>query len=156
MTHSDGPLLRDRYESVAAEDRWIGGEAPVGPQWVDRVVAGYVGRDDATTLLVYVDGTAVGWISLNRDGDAVDLGMGIIDGYRSQGIGTAMVVEALAWAEAAGAAQLRLDVFPHNERALGRYRKFGFTEVERRVGARQRRSGERWDSLTMVLPLRTG
>jgi ribosomal protein S18 acetylase RimI-like enzyme len=154
MTASDGSLLVGLYESVAGEDRWIGGEAPVSAGWADRVVAASVGRDDAAMLLAYLDGTAVGWISFSREGDVVDLGMGVIDGYRSRGIGTAMMEAALTWAESVGAAQVRLEVFPHNDRAIGLYRKFGFAEVERRVGAHQRRNGEFWDSLTMVLRLR--
>jgi len=144
------------YESVAAEGHWIGGEVPVEPGWADRVVVAYTGRDDAAALFAEADGVAVGWINMSLDGDTVALGMGIIESYRSQGIGSAMMEAAVAWAEVVRATRLRLEVFSHNERAIRLYRKFGFTEVESRVGAHERRTGERFDGLVMVRSLRSG
>jgi RimJ/RimL family protein N-acetyltransferase len=44
-------------------------------------------------------------------------------------------------------------VFPHNERAIALYRKFGFVEEGRRVKQIRRASGEIWDSIMMGLQL---
>jgi ribosomal protein S18 acetylase RimI-like enzyme len=48
---------------------------------------------------------------------------------------------------------LTLDVFPHNEAAIGLYRKFGFAEEGRREKQIRRASGELWDVLEMGLQL---
>jgi RimJ/RimL family protein N-acetyltransferase len=52
----------------------------------------------------------------------------------------------LAWA---GDRTVVLRVFPHNERARALYRKFGFVELEHKVGVWPRRNGEFWDLIFM-------
>lgn len=137
------------FASVAAEGRWIGAEAPVD-DFAPRVFEGHVQRDESLFLLADDDGDVVGWITAERDdvGDA-ELGMAIVDGYRRQGIGSAMLGAVADWAESAGISRLHLDVFPSNDPAIALYRKWGFIEVDRRVGAWPRRNGERWDLLVM-------
>jgi diamine N-acetyltransferase len=48
------------------------------------------------------------------------------EGYRSAGIGTALVRQTLAWMEAAGAVRKRVAVSDGNEAAGAFYRQFGF------------------------------
>jgi ribosomal protein S18 acetylase RimI-like enzyme len=47
---------------------------------------------------------------------------------RRRGIGSALMEEAVKWAQRAGVAKLELTVFPHNEPAIALYRKLGFRE----------------------------
>ena len=44
----------------------------------------------------------------------------------AQGVGTALLEQAVEWARAAGVRKLELHVFPHNEPAIALYEKFGF------------------------------
>ena len=150
LTANDGPEWLRIYESVASEGRWIGGELPVDPVRALEGIDKYVNKPNAVMFLAVADDVAVGFINVTIDEEAVaELGMAIVDGYRSQGIGSSMMEVAIEWAREAGARRLRLEVFPHNERALGLYRKFGFTVTERRVGAHRRRTGEVWDGLVL-------
>jgi RimJ/RimL family protein N-acetyltransferase len=95
------------------------------------------------------------WIGAEApvDDRGAELGMGIVDGHRGQGIGTLMMEAAADWAAANGVERLHLDVFPHNEAAIGLYEKLGFVEIARHAAAWPRRIGERWDLLTMELRL---
>jgi ribosomal protein S18 acetylase RimI-like enzyme len=54
------------------------------------------------------------------------LGMGIVDGFRSQGIGSALLRATLARARERGFTRVELTVRADNRRAIGLYRKFGF------------------------------
>jgi ribosomal protein S18 acetylase RimI-like enzyme len=151
MESGDGPVWQRLFESIAAEGLWIGVEPPA-PNRAEEVVTQYVDSASNVTYLAFVGDEAVGWISGDTQDDGrVELGMGIIDGFRSQGIGSALMEAVLAWA---GERTVILRVFPHNERAIGLYRKFGFEHVERQVGVWPRRNGDFWDLLFMQrLPL---
>jgi ribosomal protein S18 acetylase RimI-like enzyme len=48
-----------------------------------------------------------------------------------------------------------LQVWPHNERAIALYRKFGFQVEGRLVRHYRRRNGELWDAIPMALVLDT-
>jgi RimJ/RimL family protein N-acetyltransferase len=114
------------------------------------MVARFVGSDRDAMFLAFAGGDAVGWLSVERDGDgAAEIGMGIVDGFRGRGIGSALMDVAVAWGEHRGVERLVLRVFPHNDRARALYRKFGFVELEHKVGVWPRRNGEFWDVLFM-------
>lgn len=58
------------------------------------------------------------------------LGMGIANGYRSLGIGTALMNAALEWAKSQNKiAWIDLSVFENNSAARALYKKFGFIET---------------------------
>ncbi|MBW8826336.1 MAG: GNAT family N-acetyltransferase [Acidobacteria bacterium] len=152
-TRDDGRLWLGLFESVAV-DGWLGSELPLeSTKFLDGIHE-WVSDLDRAVQIAEVDGLAVGWISAHLDDGAVDLGMGILEGYRGRGVGTALMTAAIEWAEQAGASRLVLEVFPHNEAAIRLYRKFRFTEIERRVGAHRRRSGEVWDGIVMARPIK--
>ena len=48
-------------------------------------------------------------------------------GYRSRGIGTALMERTLTWLDAGGSVRNRVSVADGNEGAFGFYRKFGFS-----------------------------
>ena len=142
------------FESVAAEGRWIGSELPI-----DRVAMrpSFEARtaDDQFLLLVAVSGDlVVGWTfsELPSDGRA-SLGMGIVEGHRSVGLGTEMLARVIAWARERGAHKVTLEVWEHNDRARRLYETFGFEIEGRHRRHWRRRDGSLWDSLAMGLVL---
>jgi ribosomal-protein-alanine N-acetyltransferase len=84
---------------------------------------------------------------------APELGMLVRSDRRGEGIGDALVLACVAWAEGRGAREVVLHVFPHNTAAIALYRKHGFEERGLLRGAYPRRSGERWDAIRMTLAL---
>jgi RimJ/RimL family protein N-acetyltransferase len=82
-----------------------------------------------------------------------ELGMALAREWRGRGIGSALLAAAIDWAREQGLHKLSLDVFPHNDAAIGLYRKFGFVEEGRRVKHIRRQSGELWDTVVMGLLL---
>jgi RimJ/RimL family protein N-acetyltransferase len=84
------------------------------------------------------EGKIVGRLSLARDPHpasrhVADLGLMVAEGHRRQGIGRALLEQAVRWARAHGVRKLELHVFPHNEAAIALYEDFGF----RREGYRK-------------------
>ena len=96
----------------------------------------------------------VGRLSLGRDPHpasrhVADLGLMVAAGHRRQGIGRALLEQAVAWAAEVGVRKLELHVFPHNEGAIALYESFGF----RREGYRQghyRRGRDYVDAVLMA------
>jgi RimJ/RimL family protein N-acetyltransferase len=75
----------------------------------------------------------VGRLSIARDrgpysSHVAELGLMVAANARRQGIGTALMEEAVKWARGSGITKLELTVFPHNEPAIALYRKLGFRE----------------------------
>jgi ribosomal protein S18 acetylase RimI-like enzyme len=140
--------------SVASEGRWIGTEVPFDRVERRRLYQRTMEMPDALLLVAEVDGQVVGQIGVQvaRYGVA-DLGMAIVDGYRNQGIGTALLEAAISWAARSGAHKMSLEVWPHNEGGLALYRKLGFVEEGRKVRHYRRSNGEVWDAILMGRPL---
>jgi RimJ/RimL family protein N-acetyltransferase len=96
------------------------------------MVARTIGR--GSPLLVLVDGEkVVGWCNIEPLGRAVQahaggVAMGVLPGWRERGLGTRLMREALAAADAFGYRRIELSVFLSNSRAHGLYRKLGFVE----------------------------
>ncbi len=138
------------YESIAAEGRWIGGELPVDwdrrrPLW-DRIDT----DDRLLVLLAEAGGRPIGWISADHGASGVvDIGMGIVDGWRGRGVGTALLDRAMNWARSVGGHKVALSVWPHNSAGRALYEKFGFEVEGRRRRHWRRRNGELWDDIVM-------
>jgi len=101
----------------------------------------------------FAEGALVGWADYNRGGfpevaHTASLGMGVRDGFRGAGIGTALLERCVASAREAGIEKLELEVFGRNGAAYGLYRKLGFREEGRR--ARKRFFGGEYDDLVMM------
>jgi GNAT superfamily N-acetyltransferase len=56
--------------------------------------------------------------------------MQIMPAWRSQGIGSQLVVRFKSWAQTRGVAQLRVSAYTANESALRFYRRHGFTPLD--------------------------
>jgi RimJ/RimL family protein N-acetyltransferase len=157
-TQLDVEAIMDILETVGAEGRWLGIEVPF-----DRQARADATRRDLSEPSTFagfvadVAGRVVGYVDLRLAPYGVaSVGMAILDGYRGQGLGTHLVECGIEWARRAGAHKLALEVWPHNDRAIGLYRKLGFVEEGRLRHHYRRRSGERWDAVVMGLLLDGG
>jgi RimJ/RimL family protein N-acetyltransferase len=90
-------------------------------------------------LGAYVDGQLMGNIDISRQTPArrnhvASFSMGLLNALQRQGIGRALVEEAIAWAKRKGNIEkVTLYVRSHNAPALALYQKLGFIEEGRRV-----------------------
>jgi RimJ/RimL family protein N-acetyltransferase len=104
--------------------------------------------------IVAVEGSrVVGHLNVSREESpatrhVASLGMCVASDRRGAGVGTALLDECMRWAKAVGVEKLALSVYPHNDRALGLYRKFGFVEEGRLTGHSKKSIGYR-DEIVM-------
>lgn len=124
----------DVLRSVAAEKIFImTDEVNEGKK---RRVLDSISRNGKGELFIVaaVDGKIVGTLDLVRfssspKADHVrDLGMSVINEYRSIGVGSAMMGYAIKWARSNNIEKITLSVFSTNKGAYSMYRKFGFEE----------------------------
>ena len=153
-TVDDLDRMIDVLWSVGAEGRWIGTEVPFDREARRAGMADMLAREGATSFVADagVPGhpAVVGNIGvvLARYGVA-DVGMALLDGWRGQGLGTALLEAGVAWARAAGAHKVALEVWPDNAPALALYRRAGFVEEGRKRRHYRRANGELWDAIVM-------
>jgi RimJ/RimL family protein N-acetyltransferase len=106
-------------------------------------------------LAALLEGKLVGWVTLFRGRaeftqHTAELGMGVIQGLRGIGIGTALMDYALRWAAQQGFEKVNLGVRAGNERARVLYRKFGFVEEGCRVRDIKDLEGYYYDTVEMA------
>lgn len=82
-------------------------------------------------VVATADNRVVGWCDISRQffpsrAHRGELGMGIIPGYRGQGLGRRLIVAALNQAREAGFIRIELSVRSDNTRAIALYEKVGF------------------------------
>ena len=154
----DLDVVVEQIWEVAAEGRWLGTEVPFDrAERRERLGATLSGGSSA--LLVADTSPAggpgiVGHISVSvAPWGLAEIGMLLIDGWRGRGLGTALLDAAIAWATAAGAHKMVLEVWPDNTAALQLYLRSGFVEEGRKRRHYKRRNGELWDAVLMGLPL---
>lgn len=125
----------------------------------EEFLNGYAEADNSTFLVAETDGTIVGTLSL--DGGrfrsvrhAVALGISVARDHRNQGIGDALMANAVGWAADTGfIKRIELIVAVRNARAIRLYLRHGF-EFEGRKRAAVCRLGVNHDAYLMakVLP----
>jgi RimJ/RimL family protein N-acetyltransferase len=145
----------DVFADIAAEGRWLGTEA--GFDRASRRESWLAGlADDSVRTLVVADGAGrlLGHGSIHRARYGVaELGMALARDARGRGFGGLLLDGLLAAARELGAHKVGLQVWPHNEAAIGLYLSRGFV-VEGRLRAHYRRSsGQVWDAIVMGLVL---
>lgn len=112
----------DAFGSTLAE--WSGA-GDTEQRWRDRLDAVPV------NLLADDDGGPVGMASVTAvtGREAELISMWVAPSARGTGVGIALVVRAMEQAAALGAERLALDVAEGNDRAIGLYRRAGFTDA---------------------------
>ncbi len=141
----------DLFIGVCAEGRWLATEAPVDRRQVRASWEAILDTGHGTLLLAEErPGAPPLGLALLVGRARPELGMLVANGHRRRGIGELLLVAAVEWCRAVGAAELVLHVFTHNEAAAALYRKHGFEAGDVLRGAYPRRSGERWDAVRMV------
>jgi len=122
---NDAETRRNAFDpSPIPYDRHVG--------WLERRLA-----SDATRLMIFSDDAGpVGQVRFDVDGGVAEIDIAIAPERRGQGLGAAMLREALAGlrAEWGDGVRPRAHVLPHNERSLRMFRRCGFREV----GAQER------------------
>jgi RimJ/RimL family protein N-acetyltransferase len=106
------------------------------------------------TLVAVAEAEIIGSLHVERSRFGFgEIGMAVAREWRGHGVGSALLAAAVEWARENRLHKLNLSVFPHNERGIALYRKFGFVEEGRRVKQIRRSSGELWDTIEMGLLL---
>jgi putative acetyltransferase len=140
----EGWLISDsRWRSVADERRYL------------RAVRKH---PDAAVFVAESERGIVGRLSVARDPHpasrhVADLGLMVAADARRQGVGWALLEQAVDWARAGGVTKLELHVFPHNEPAIRLYEKFGFVKEGYRHD-QYRRGRDFVDAILMAYPVR--
>jgi RimJ/RimL family protein N-acetyltransferase len=153
-TEEDLDELVEHTWEVAAEGRWIATEVPFDRE-VRRARLAALITGNASTILVADTASAgrpgtVGHISVEIAPYGVaDIGMLLLEGWRGQGLGTALLDAGIIWAASAGAHKMALEAWPHNTAALQLYRRAGFNQEGLKRRHYRRRNGELWDSVLM-------
>jgi putative acetyltransferase len=95
--------------------------------------------DEQASLVAVHGDRVIGHLNVSREEGPMtrhvaSLGMAVAPDWRGRGVGSALLVEAIRWGNEMRVEKLALSVYPHNEVALGLYRKFGFQEEGRLTG----------------------
>jgi ribosomal protein S18 acetylase RimI-like enzyme len=93
-------------------------------------IAERLATDAASTLIIEVDGRAIGTVRTTREGDAGGVyGFAVDPSWQGRGIGRAVLRRVCEQLRHDGAQHIGLEVATENERALGLYTSVGFTAV---------------------------
>lgn len=134
------------FAAVAAEERYIRSEEV---RWSLRQVRRRFRRSwtrNEVNIVGLSDGRVIASLWVGRETNPVtahvaSLGMSVDEDWRGRGLGSALLAEAFRWARWAGIEKLALTVYPHNQRAINLYKKFGFVEEGRLTGHSKKRYG---------------
>lgn len=150
-TTRDIPTLVDVRESVAREGRWIGRELPLEREAESVLLQAGITNPSDAWFVAEADGRVVGYGGFHPDGHGHgELFMALLQGYRGQGLGGALLAEIIAAARTRPSIhKLVLQAWPHNTVAIALYSRYGF-QVEGYLHQHWRRSnGELWDAVVM-------
>ena len=146
-TWRDARGLLELLGRVGAEGRYIRSER-VTPERARRIRRSL--RDpwtpEAANIVAVADSKVIGSLGIAREvtretRHVASLGMAVAEEWRGRGVGSALLAEAFRWAEWAGIEKIALSVYPHNQRAINLYKKFGFVEEGRLSGHSKKSSG---------------
>lgn len=104
-----------------------------GESYFTRVV----NNPDAVCLIAEEKGREVGYIAAKpkdfgyRNSKYIEIeNMGVIPGYRSQGIGSRLIEALLKWAKGNGFQKMYVNSYFKNDKAIKFYKKNGFLEID--------------------------
>lgn len=134
---SDASSLLAALNSVAAEEKFLLRSRFDHSEWADPAFIRRVKEAGNLLLVALYEGQVIGWLALSQGTEeyirhTADLMMGIVSGYRGQGLGSAMLNYTLRWARDQGVEKIYIPLRAGNERAFPFYAKHGFVEEGRR------------------------
>lgn len=159
---SDGETLLAIYEGVLGEGRWFV-SAPEEflhtPETYGRHIAWMNGQDNSVYLVGRVQRAVVGAVyisggTLRRLRHTGRLEIFLDPRFRGGGVGRAMMMAAVAWAEEnPRLKKLSLNVYDDNARAIALYRSLGFMDEGHRKGEYREQDGTLRGDLLMSRPV---
>lgn len=154
LRRSDIAALVDLTDQVAAEGRWIARESPIDREATRLDMEDVLDAEFAATFVAVLDGRPVGHLGIRLMPYGVaEFGMLLAPEARGQGLGSALLREAIAWARGIGAHKVALQLWPDNDVARRLYERAGFVEEGRLRRHYRRKDGSLWDALVMGLDL---
>lgn len=131
-TPDDFPAFWQCLDAVARERRFLAMvEAPSQAEaraFLQHARAGGMIQFVAITgsdVIGWCDITPIRWEGFRHSGR---LGMGVLDGFRGQGLGTRLLFCTMQAAREAGLTRVELEVFRTNTAAVALYQRHGFVE----------------------------
>lgn len=130
ITEGHIPDFWSAVDSVARERRYLAFlQGPPLHTTRDFVLQNI--KDNWPHLVAIDEGKVIGWCDISALDRPVfahigALGIGILAPYRGQGVGAALLKEALERAKAKGLTRIELTVREQNTTAINLYKKFGF------------------------------
>ena len=124
--------FREALGSVARERRFLALIDAPPMEWATEFVSNNIARGFAQ--FVALDGDMViGWCDIIPHprpgfGHGGHVGMGVVQGWRRQGIGQALLEACIQKAFASGLTRIELEVYADNPGAIALYRRLGFEE----------------------------
>jgi len=117
-------------DTVAQERRYLAFLEAPPIESTRSFVLGMIARGQPQ-FVALSDGDVVGWCDVSRHERPIyahvgTLGMGLLQPFRGQGIGTQLIRTTLAAAQAAGLTRIELSVYENNASAIALYKKIGF------------------------------
>ena len=128
-------------DSVARERKYLGFTRAAPIEEIRKSLVADM-EQDVIRLIALDDSNVIGWCHIKPDRwegftHAGWLGMGVLNEYRGQGIGSALLSQALAEARNRGMERVELSVFASNLTAIHLYEKFSFQTEGRKKKARK-------------------
>ena len=155
VTDADIEELSRGLKVVVDEKRWVAIQPPVTEAELARGLRERLAEGRLTFALEDEDAEGgpalVGQIDLHRTRiDGVwAIGMWILPGHRGKG-GGRMLLEAAIEARPADVHKIELEVWPHNEAAIGLYERLGFEREGLRRDHYRRKDGKLHSSVIMA------
>ena len=163
-TSNDGKAVLEVFSLTHEQTDWMltyPEEMTFTAEQEGKVLQERADSADEIELLAEIDGKVVGTAGISCVGrreklkHRAEFGIGIDRAYWGFGIGHALTEACIECAEAAGYAQLELDVTAENERAIALYKKAGFVEFGRNPLGFRTREG-RWQELVLMRRVLSG
>ncbi|MBR1987034.1 MAG: GNAT family N-acetyltransferase [Mogibacterium sp.] len=163
-TAKDSEAVLDVFNLTHAQTDWMltyPGEMTFTVEQEAKFLQDRTDSSDEVEILAEVGGKVAGTAGIGCVGrkeklkHRAEFGIGIDRAYWGIGIGHALTEACIECAEAAGYAQLELDVTAENERAIALYKKAGFVEFGRNPLGFRTREG-RWQELVLMRRVLSG
>jgi putative acetyltransferase len=150
----DAEPFRACLDAVARERRYLAQVEALPIERIREFVESSVASDAAQFVAIH-DGRLIGWCDVfSHWAHALQhvgtLGMGVLDGYRGQGIGERLLRRTLAHALEKGVYRVKLEARSDNARAIQLYERVGFRH-EGIARAALRFDGQFHDAVQMAL-----